>query len=108
MSRLSKTENVPRRERDACGVQEGLCLLGRGAEGCSALFLQGAADDGVVGESGLAKHVVGDVHGRGCGGRFNSCSWRRYCSRGRPGGYRGLASTAQRVGGVLAFQLAVC
>lgn len=93
MSRLSKTEDVSRRERDTCGVQERLGLLGCGAEGCSALLLEGAADDGVVGENGLAEHVVGDVHGGGCGGRFDG-GWGSHCSGGGACGYRGLASTA--------------
>jgi hypothetical protein len=106
MGRLGETEDVPGRERDACGVQESLGLFGRGAEGCSALFLQGAADDRVVGEGGLAKHVVGDVHGGGSGGRFGN--WRCHCSGGGAGGYGGLASTAHGVGGVLALQLVVC
>jgi hypothetical protein len=93
MGRLGKTEDVSGWERDARGVQEGLGLLGRGAEGCGALLLEGAADDGVVGESGLAEHVVRDVHGGGCGGRFGG-GWGSHCSGGCAGGYRGLASTA--------------
>lgn len=101
MGGFGKAEDISRRERDARGIQEGLGFFGGGAEGCGALLLEGAADDGVVGESGLAEHVVGDVHGGGCGGRFSG----RGChgSRGCTGGYGGLASAAQGVGGVLAF-----
>lgn len=92
MGRLGKTEDVPRRERDARGVEEGLGFFRGGAEGCGALLLEGASDDGVVGESGLAKHVVGDVHGGRCGGRFGGggCHGSGRCARG----YGGLAGTA--------------